>query len=213
MADKYGSALVTGVDIAPVQSTWVPPNCMFEVLDIEDEWLFKKDSFDFIHARELVMSVRDWEGLFRQALSHLKPGGWFEVASSYPYPNSDDNTLKEDASLHQLKVLFFHLGEKMGTPIDACTRWREQLEHVGFVDVNETVYRVPHGSWPKDETLKKVGAYEWHSLSTGLEAYLMRGWVPQQTCVGVKGAPEVSGGRSTGPLYARQRPPLKSDVS
>lgn len=176
MADKYDSALVTGVDIAPVQSTWVPPNCMFEVLDIEDEWLFTKNSFDFIHARELVMSVRDWEGLFRQALSHLGPGGWFEVASSYPNPNSDDNTLKEDASLTKLRSIFFRMGEEMDTPIDAATRWREELERVGFMDVNETVYRVPHGPWPKDKTLKKVGAFENHSLSTGLEAYLMRGF-------------------------------------
>ena len=176
MADTYESSLVTGVDVAPVQGTWVPPNCVFEVLDIEDEWLFTKPSFDFIHARELLMSIRDWEGLFRQALSHLRPGGWFEVGGSYPRPVSDDGTLQKDASIVELSDMFFRMGEKMGTPMDAPLRWREQMERVGFVDVKETVFRIPQGPWPKDKTLKKVGAFENHSLNTGFEAYLMRGY-------------------------------------
>jgi SAM-dependent methyltransferase len=176
MADMYESATVTGVDVAPVQGNWVPPNCSFEVLDIEDEWLFKEASFDFIHARELLMSIRNWEGLFAQALKYLKPGGWFEVGGSYPRPVSDDGSLAHDASLVEISDLFFQMGEKMGTVMDAPLRWKQQLEEAGFVDITQTVFVIPQGPWPKDKRLKKVGAFEHHSLMLGFEAYLMRGY-------------------------------------
>jgi SAM-dependent methyltransferase len=175
-ADIYESAIVTGVDVAPVQPNWVPPNCRFEVLDIEDDWLFAKSSFDLVHARELIMSIRDWSRLFEQGLDHLRPGGYFEVGGSYPVPTSDDHTLPKHSYLKEAEKLFFEMGEVMGTPVDAPKTWRETMERAGFIDVQETIFKVPQGVWPKDKTLKKIGAFENHSLTTGLEAYLMRGY-------------------------------------
>jgi len=175
-ADQYESALVTGIDIAPVQPTWVPPNCQFEVFDVEDDWLFPKNSYDFIHARELIMAVRDWDRLFTQAWDHLKPGGYLEVGGMYPAPASDDGTLPEDSYLKQVEKLFFQMGDAMGAPMQAPTTWREKMERAGFADVKETIYKVPQGIWPKDETLKKIGALENCTLTTGLEAYLLRGY-------------------------------------
>lgn len=45
--------------------TRVPPNVQFEVDDIESDWTYKSP-FDFIHARYLATSIRDWPRLFRQ---------------------------------------------------------------------------------------------------------------------------------------------------
>jgi tRNA G46 methylase TrmB len=42
MADSYPSATVLGVDLAPVQPSWVPSNCQFEVDDVENDWLYSK---------------------------------------------------------------------------------------------------------------------------------------------------------------------------
>jgi 2-polyprenyl-3-methyl-5-hydroxy-6-metoxy-1,4-benzoquinol methylase len=42
MADKYPGAQVLGIDIAAVQPRWVPPNCLFEIEDAEDEWTFSE---------------------------------------------------------------------------------------------------------------------------------------------------------------------------
>jgi len=39
----------------------------FIVDDIEDEWLYENDPFDFIHARFLVFSIRDFPKLIKQA--------------------------------------------------------------------------------------------------------------------------------------------------
>ncbi|KPI40427.1 uncharacterized protein AB675_7638 [Cyphellophora attinorum] len=144
--------------------------------DVEDEWLLKKDSFDLIHARELLLSIRDYPRLFKQALDHLKPGGYLEVNSSLATPTSDDGSLPEDAALLQLRDMFFAMGEKMGTPIDCVKQFKKQLEVAGFVDVVENIIKMPQGPWPKDKRLKKIGAFENYSLSTGMEAYLMRGY-------------------------------------
>ena len=57
MADKYPSASVIGADTAAVQPNMIPPNLQFEVEDVTLEWLWAKNSFDFIHARELTMAI------------------------------------------------------------------------------------------------------------------------------------------------------------
>ena len=38
MADKYPSAQIIGTDLSPVQPSWVPPNCNFQVDDFDQEW-------------------------------------------------------------------------------------------------------------------------------------------------------------------------------
>lgn len=176
VADKYENAIVTGVDLAPVQPAYVPPNCSFEVLDVEDEWMLKKNSYDLIHAREMLMSIRDYPKLFAQGFEHLKPGGYFEVSSSIASPKTDDGSLKEDSALLRARDMFYEMADKMGTSIDAPLKFKEQLEAAGFVDVVENRIKMPQGPWPKDSKLKKIGAYENYSLASGAEAYLMRGY-------------------------------------
>jgi SAM-dependent methyltransferase len=175
-ADQYETATVTGVDIAATQPTWVPPNCQFEVLDIEDEWVFPQNTFDFIHARELIMAIRDWDRLFRQAYDHLRPGAYLEVGGTYPTPRSDDNTLAADSFLKEVERLFFEMADAMGTSLHAPTLWKAQLERAGFVDTRERIFKIPQGIWPRDRRLKEIGAFENYSLTNGLDAYLLRGY-------------------------------------
>jgi trans-aconitate methyltransferase len=49
MAEKYPSALVIGADTAAVQPHIVPPNLQFEIEDIEMDWLWGENSFDFMY--------------------------------------------------------------------------------------------------------------------------------------------------------------------
>lgn len=44
----------------------VPPNCHFELDDIEQPWAWQKESFDFIFARDLILSIRNWPSLINQ---------------------------------------------------------------------------------------------------------------------------------------------------
>ena len=39
-ADEHPAAEVIGIDLSPIQPTWIPPNCMFVVDDAEENWLY-----------------------------------------------------------------------------------------------------------------------------------------------------------------------------
>ncbi len=176
MADKYPSAQVTGVDIAPVQPTWVPPNCLFELDDVEADWSFKMNSFDFIHAREFLTAIRDWDRLVQQSLDHLKPGGWMELSGTIPDISSDDNTIPENSAYLESGHIFFDLANRMGSPLDAPRSWKQMMDNHGFEDVTEVVIKIPMGPWAKDKRLKQIGAVELMMLLEGFEAYLLRGY-------------------------------------
>lgn len=93
----------------------VPPNCRFEIDDIEMPWTLETDSFDFIHARDLLLSVRDWPKLIQQSYeyvtlhlfktradhhhSHVKPGGYLELQCVYPKLRCDDGSAPVDSGL------------------------------------------------------------------------------------------------------------------
>lgn len=67
MAENHPESKVTGIDVSPVQPTWVPPNAFFEVDDYNVEWL-DQGRYDLIHARELLGTSKDWVELYRKAL-------------------------------------------------------------------------------------------------------------------------------------------------
>ncbi|KAM0353294.1 hypothetical protein ACHAO7_000221 [Fusarium culmorum] len=65
MAEKYPSAEVLGLDLSPIQPSWVPPNVKFMVDDIEDEWL-NGDDFDFVHLRNMIPILKSPVTLLKQ---------------------------------------------------------------------------------------------------------------------------------------------------
>jgi hypothetical protein len=67
MADKFPTARVLGVNLAMTQPSWVPPNCEFEIDDVEDDGAYGTNKFDFIHARHLLFAVRNWDRLVEQS--------------------------------------------------------------------------------------------------------------------------------------------------
>ena len=45
----------------------VPPNCKFEVDDMEEQWTYDAGYFDYIHMRTLSGSFHDWESVLKNA--------------------------------------------------------------------------------------------------------------------------------------------------
>lgn len=72
MANKFPTARVIGVELAAVQPSWVPPNVQFEIDDIEDEWEYGRNKFDFIYARNLLLAIRNWDRLVQQSFVNLQ---------------------------------------------------------------------------------------------------------------------------------------------
>lgn len=54
----------------------VPPNLNFEIDDAEAEWLYKLNTYDFIHCRYLFHGIRDWPKLINQALRYCLTMCW-----------------------------------------------------------------------------------------------------------------------------------------
>ena len=65
-ADEYPSAAVLGVDLSPIQPTYVPVNCSFRVDNVEADWM-PDESYDYIHVRAMVAAIKSWPRLFEQA--------------------------------------------------------------------------------------------------------------------------------------------------
>ncbi|RDW92627.1 S-adenosyl-L-methionine-dependent methyltransferase-13 [Coleophoma crateriformis] len=187
MAEKYPSAEVYGVDIAPTQPQWVLPNCRFEIDDIEMWWTWRKDSFDLIYARDLLLSIRDWPKLAHQCYEHVKPGGHVELHCVYPKLFCDDDSTPYDSGLMEFSRTALKASAVMGTPLAACVEYKSYLEAAGFEDVVETRFKLPSAPWPRDPRLKLIGAFELHNLLNGLSAMSLRmfsrafGWTREQT--------------------------------
>jgi len=92
-AEQNEAAVVTGTDLSPIQPAYVPPNCCFEIDDIEDEWAWT-DKFDYIHGRYITPFLKDVPKMLRNAYDNLNPGGWFEVMEGVMWFHAVDDTLK-----------------------------------------------------------------------------------------------------------------------
>ncbi|KAJ9145421.1 Sam dependent methyltransferase [Pleurostoma richardsiae] len=174
-ADQFPSAEVIGVDLSPIQPPYVPPNCKFEVDDVNKAWTYKPDAFDFIHVRAMTGCVPDWVDFYKKALTHLKPGGWVEQIELSSIARADDGTIAPDSPLVRWITVFEQMGEKLGKTFSACELARDAIERAGFVNVRERRIKVPIGTWPKDRDLKQWGAWNRMFLIQGLEGFAIRG--------------------------------------
>ncbi|WYZ41267.1 hypothetical protein EsH8_V_000162 [Colletotrichum jinshuiense] len=187
-ADEHPSAEVIGVDLSPIQPSYVPANCVFEVDDLEKEWTWTTP-FDFVFARNLMGSFSDWEGFIKQAYDNLEPGGYLELQDSiYPIV-CDDGTLKEDSALMKWTRLIVEAGDKIGRSTTIPDRFPRLLEEAGFEDINTTRVKFPVSPWPKDPKLKELGSWTQASLITGIEGISLGlftrilNWEPEETMV------------------------------
>lgn len=51
----------------------VPPNCRFDLDDMERPWMWQENSFDFIFSRDLLLSIRDFPKLIDQCYTSVSP--------------------------------------------------------------------------------------------------------------------------------------------
>ncbi|KAL1969217.1 hypothetical protein VTN77DRAFT_471 [Rasamsonia byssochlamydoides] len=172
MADEYPQATVIGTDLSPIQPSWVPPNCQFELDDFESEWNFSKP-FDFIHGRSLAGSIRDHDRFLRQCLDNLTPGGWLELADFAVAVYADDDTLQRATNLLEWQDRLEEASTKFGKRLNVAHQYKDWMSRAGFVNVKEDVYKVPLSPWPKDPKLKELARYEQASMLEALDAYTL----------------------------------------
>ncbi|KAF6816658.1 methyltransferase domain-containing protein [Colletotrichum sojae] len=186
MGDEYPEAEITGIDLSPIQPSFIPPNVSFGVDDAEAEWLYPGNSIDYIHVRNMGAAIKDWKKLLAQAyrqafLPHippasltylrvLKPGGWVEIQEMKWNFNCDDTSMSKDYALLKMMDLVWQGLGKFGIEKDAADSNPERVAAAGFVNQVHDVKKVPMGEWPKREDLRMIGAYCKAVLYDGLHA-------------------------------------------
>ncbi|OAR01406.1 hypothetical protein LLEC1_04071 [Akanthomyces lecanii] len=187
MGDEFPQSQIVGTDLSPIQPEDVPPNVTFFV---EDSWAWKGESdiltsmlprsepweytqkYDYIHTRVTSGCWASFEDqIARQAFANLQPGGWFESQEFDSIVSSDDGTLAEDSALAR----WFHdmaaAGDICNRPTVMAHRLREVYERVGFVDVQEKIFKMPTNGWAKDERLKDIGRMWERNLGPSLAGF------------------------------------------
>jgi ubiquinone/menaquinone biosynthesis C-methylase UbiE len=166
-ATEHPSSIVTGVDLSPIQPELVPPNCSFIVDDAEKDWIYT-ELFDFIHARVLLMGIKDWPRLFKQSWANLRPGGWVEFQELLMPLYCDDESAPRDSPLVDWSHKLAEAQRKAGIDPQATAKFKTQLEEQGFVNVKYEVFKWAIGPWPKGEREKEIGKWSLENTLMGL---------------------------------------------
>ncbi|CAG7931423.1 unnamed protein product [Penicillium olsonii] len=182
MASLFPNTEIIGTDLSPVQPTEVPPNVHFLVDDAtEEEWLWDANHFDFIHIGHMTGAMPSFKRILRQAFKHLKPGAYLECHELDPKPRCDDKTMPPENpdggfsafALHDWIDLNMRSSREAEPPrqFRIAHRIEQWMKDIGFVDVETRVSKVPTNTWPTDDKLRTIGAW---NESNWLEA--LSGW-------------------------------------
>jgi ubiquinone/menaquinone biosynthesis C-methylase UbiE len=191
MGEQYPSANVLGIDLSPIQPTWLPPNVHFMVDDVESSWLHPQNHFDYIHSRHTVQAVKDWPRLLDSALQHMKPGGWMELQEIHHYPHNARTGEAIQPYDHPIAQYWTYINEGLAAlgvdfPAAAGGKLAAKMQSAGFINVTERIFHVPLGTWPKNQVLKTVGLYWRTILNDGIQAIALgpmsrgMGWSREQ---------------------------------
>jgi SAM-dependent methyltransferase len=170
-AQEYPSANVLGTDLSPIQPSFVPPNCRFEVDDAEDEWTFG-EKFEYIHGRMLASCFASHRDVFRSCVEALRPGGWLEMQDvGFPFRCVDGSW--EGTTFQRWNNLWVEAVSKIGKDFDKARFYKQYMEDVGLVDVTEMRLAWPVGSWAKGSRMKMIGVLAKQDVLQGLDAWSM----------------------------------------
>ncbi|KAF5551650.1 methyltransferase [Fusarium mexicanum] len=168
-AEEHPAAEVIGVDLSPIQPPFVPPNCSFEIDDLEKEWTWTTP-FDFIFSRMMTGSFSDPKVIARKVFDGLSPGGWYEIQDIQLPVFCDDGTLDlETSPLMKWQECLIEGSRKLGRPLGESDKYKDIVEKTGFRNVVETIYTWPTNSWPQEPKLKELGKWNLINFESGLE--------------------------------------------
>ncbi|KAK0652838.1 methyltransferase domain-containing protein [Cercophora newfieldiana] len=170
-ADAHPESTVIGVDLSPIQPTFIPPNLSFQITDIDDAWTFTTP-FTYIHSRAMNGSIPSWPSFLKKCFDNLTPHGYLEL-QDLSIPTSDDDTLNPDTGLSQAAQLLLDGTTALAHPFIDLPALKPLLKAAGFTAISEERYSWPSNTWPRDPRLKEIGALNCVSMREGIEGMLM----------------------------------------
>jgi len=173
-ADQHPESNVLGIDLSPIQPTWVPPNCKFQVDDFETPWTFDQQ-FDFIHGRMLLTASADFPAFFRRAYQSTRPGGWIEMQDLYMPLLCDDGTM-DGTAFGEWNEKYMQACAVLKRDPSWTAKYKDWITEAGFENVKEHIFRWPINPWPKDKNLKAMGLWNMTNMLDGLDGFTVRLW-------------------------------------
>jgi SAM-dependent methyltransferase len=188
VGELFPNATVTGLDLSPIQPNYVPENVHFFVDDFEMDWIDDENTFDFIHIRHTIHSVRDRAALLRRAYKHLKPGGYLEVQELHYSVHCDDASVTHEVPYAFRDFMgFLDQGLRaLGSELNAILDVPDELRAAGFEEVNVIQHKCPIGVWPREKRLRLCGLFLRTAIMDGLRGLSKRpfgtglGWTQVQ---------------------------------
>ncbi|KAL3460443.1 hypothetical protein BJX64DRAFT_278482 [Aspergillus heterothallicus] len=179
LASIFPNAQITGTDLSPCQPDEVPENVHFIVDDCREDWLWNQNSLDYIHAGHMSGALPSYKDLLRKMFDHLKPGGWAECQEFDTMVKSDDGTmppLTDELGAYPFQDwcdLQIRAGQSTDPPrqFRVAHRIARGMRDIGFIDVQEYIFKAPVNPWSPDPQLHTIG--KWNE-SNILEA--LSGW-------------------------------------
>jgi hypothetical protein len=168
---EHPGADIIGVDLSPIQPSFTPTNCKFEIDDITSNWTYPQAHFDLINIRSLYGSIADWPALYAQIYTHLQPGGYLHQLEMSIQFKSDDGSLTPDHILSQWSDIFLEASKRFGKSFYEVWNLSTYVKNQGFENVVEKVYKVPVNGWPADPHMKELGRWNFLHCTQGAEGW------------------------------------------
>ncbi|TID13988.1 gb [Venturia nashicola] len=173
MAKEFRNARIVGIDIdrAAWTSRPLPDNVTLARGNMhKDPW---GGPYDFIHTRFMLGTAPNFKTVIQEAYDNLEPGGWMESQELWPKSGCDDDTMPTDFILKEWEE-FQHKVAMNGAPVRIADKLRRWFKEVGFVDVQQEIFKIPLNGWPKDPRLHVLGRNWCEQLCDGMEAFTMK---------------------------------------
>ncbi|KAF2452763.1 S-adenosyl-L-methionine-dependent methyltransferase [Lineolata rhizophorae] len=172
VADQNPQAEVIGVDLSPVQPSWVPPNVNFVVDNVEKDWAYR-EGFDLVHFANLNACIGDWKKFLGQCFDNIKPGGYIEAKEADTTSTSDDGSYPATCALYKLQETIRSAMDSLGMTMRAPAQLKQWFAEAGFVDVEEQTFKLPFNAWPRDPELKDIGRLQLVQYLEALAPYAL----------------------------------------
>ncbi|THU88391.1 S-adenosyl-L-methionine-dependent methyltransferase [Dendrothele bispora CBS 962.96] len=181
MADEFPRAEVIGIDLAPLQPRNVPPNCTFELCDINQSPIPYPDNyFDLIHARSMHTGITDYPKMIREIARLLRPGGLvlliepslhpFSEGAEFPTPSSLSPS-SSNSHWSSFWETYRNCLNRQGIDVSVPEKLADFLLASGkFEAIVQRDGNIPVGFWPQDPDLLTVGQLQWMDFDLFLPA-------------------------------------------
>lgn len=151
--DEHREAHVIGIDLSPIQPTWINPNVEFLVQDAEDEYRDDNCRFDFIHARMIFTCfIEGHRGFIERSFRNLKPGGYLEIQDEVFRPTTTKEYGK--SALNDWRRELIIAAKKLGYNWDDALMYEQYMKDAGFVEIKTKFIKVPIGGWQEDDSYR-----------------------------------------------------------